>query len=126
MDLKSVSGLTFFVKDINKTAEFYKSLGFRLDKHEKDYLLVRLNWFSMDFVAEGANDGKAEPKGAGLCINISVGNVDEFYKKALAKGLKPANEPADYPGGFRNFVIHDPDGYNLVMFKRGKPRNPAE
>jgi predicted lactoylglutathione lyase len=125
MDLKSVSGLTFFVKDINKTAEFYKALGFKIEKHEKNYLLVRLNWFSMDFVAEGANGSKG-PKGEGLCINISVADVDEFYKEALAKGLKPASEPADYPGGFRNFVIHDPDGYNLVMFKRGKARNPAE
>jgi predicted lactoylglutathione lyase len=125
MDLKSVSGLTFFVKDINKTAEFYKTLGFKIEKHEKDYLLVRLNWFSMDFVAEGAGGGK-DPKGAGVCINISVGDVDEFYKKAIDKGLKPAGEPQDYPGGFRNFVIHDPDGYNLVMFKRGKPRSPAE
>jgi predicted lactoylglutathione lyase len=126
MDLKSVSGLTFFVKDINKTAEFYKTLGFRIEKHEKDYLLVRLNWFSMDFVAEGVKAAKTGPKGAGVCINISVGDVDEFYKKALGKDLKPASEPADYPGGFRNFVIHDPDGYNLVMFKRGKPRSPAE
>jgi predicted lactoylglutathione lyase len=125
MDLKSVSGLTFFVKDINKTAKFYKTLGFKIEKHEKDYLLVRLNWFSMDFVAEGAGGSKG-PKGAGLCINISVGDVDDFYKDASAKGLKPASQPTDYPGGFRNFAIHDPDGYNLIMFKRGKPRSPAE
>jgi predicted lactoylglutathione lyase len=125
MDLKSVSGLTFFVKDINKTAGFYKTLGFKIEKQEKDYLLVRLNWFSMDFVNESGK-AVAEPKGGGICINISVGDVDEFYKGVLAKGLKPASEPADFPGGFRNFVIHDPDGYNIVMFKRGKPRNPAE
>lgn len=125
MGLKSVSGLTFFVNDINKTAKFYKTLGFKIEKQEKDYLLVRLNWFSMDFVAEGSNT-KSEQKGAGICINISVGDVDEFYKDALNKGLKPASQPQDFPGGFRNFVIHDPDGYNLIMFKRGKPRNPAE
>ncbi len=125
MDLKSVSGLTFFVKDIDKTAKFYKTLGFKMEKQEKDYLLVRLNWFSMDFVTEkGA--AKQEPKGAGLCINISVGDVDEFYKNAVAKGLKPASEPQDFPGGSHNFVLHDPDGYNLVIFKRGKPRSPAE
>jgi predicted lactoylglutathione lyase len=124
MDLKSVSGLTFFVKDIDKSAKFYKALGFRIEKHEKDYLLVRLNWFSMDFVAEGK--ASSEPKGAGLCVNISVGDVDEFYAQAKKAGLKPASEPQDFPGGFRNFVINDPDGYNLVMFKRGKPRNPAE
>jgi predicted lactoylglutathione lyase len=125
MELKSVSGLTFFVKDIKKTAEFYKALGFKLEKQEKDYLLVRLNWFSMDFVLESAS-GSNGHKGDGLCINISVGDVDEFYKEALAQGLKPASEPADYPGSFRNFVIRDPDGFNLVIFKRGKPRSPAE
>lgn len=125
MDLKSVSGLTFFVKDIDKTAEFYKTLGFKVEKQDKNYLLVRLNWFSMDFVSEKDN-AKKEPKGAGLCVNISVGDVDEFYKEVLAKGLKPAGEPQDYPGGFRNFVLNDPDGYTLVMFKRGKPRSPAE
>lgn len=126
MDLKSVSGLTFFVKDIDKTAGFYKALGFRLDTQEKNYLLVRLNWFSMDFVAEGGKSGK-EPKGAGVCINISVADVDEFYKKVIESGLKPAGEPRDYPQqGVRNFIIHDPDGYNLVVFKRSKPRNPAE
>ena len=125
MELKSVSGLTFFVKDVNKTAEFYKTLGFKIERHDKDYLLARLNWFSLDFVAEGGKT-KTEPKGAGLCINISVGDVDKFYKDVLAKGLKPATKPKDFPGGFRNFVIHDPDGYNLVMFKRGQPRNAAE
>lgn len=125
MDLKSVSGLTFFVKDIDKTAKFYKALGFKLEKQDKDYLLVRLNWFSLDFVAESGN-AKADPKGAGVCINISVGDVDEFHKRVLAKGLKPASEPQDFPGGFRNFVLHDPDGFNLIMFKRGKPRSPAE
>jgi len=125
MKLKSVSGLTFFVKDIAKTAEFYKTLGFRVDKQEKDYLLVRLNWFSMDFVAEGSG-AKAGPKGEGVCVNISVDDVDESYKEVIAKGLKPASEPKDFDQGFRNFIINDPDGYNLVMFKRGKPRNPAE
>ena len=125
MDLKSVSGLTFFVKDIANTAEFYKKLGFKIEKQEKDYLLVRLNWFSLDFVVEGKPNG--EPKGGGLCINISVGDVDEFYKNVLDKGLKPAGEPQDYPEqGVRNFIIHDPDGYNLVIFKRGLPRNAAE
>lgn len=124
MDIKSVAGLTFFVKDIAKTAEFYKTLGFKIEKHEKDYLLARLNWFSLDFVAEkGETKG---PKGAGLCINISVGDVDEFYKNSLDKGLKPASQPQDFPGGFRNFVLNDPDGYNLVLFKRGKPRSAAE
>jgi len=126
MDLKSVSGLTFFVKNIDKTAEFYKTLGFKVEIKNKNYLLVRLNWFSLDFVAEKPAAPKTTEKGTGICINISVNDVNEYYEKILAKGLKPASQPEDFPGGFRNFVIHDPDGYNLVLFKRIKPRNAAE
>jgi catechol 2,3-dioxygenase-like lactoylglutathione lyase family enzyme len=133
MDLKSVSGFTCYVKDIKKTAEFYKALGFKLEKQEADYLLVRLNWFGIDFRAAGSEDkaefqkeAVAEPKGAGIFINVSVGDVDEFYKGVLAKGLKPSSEPRDWPWGTREFVIRDPDGYKLVIFKRGKPRSPAE
>jgi predicted enzyme related to lactoylglutathione lyase len=89
--------------------------------------LVRLNWFSMDFVVQNGKDkANSEPKGLGVCINISVDDVDEFYAGVVDKGLKPAGQPKDYPGGFRNFVIQDPDDNNLVMFKRQKPRNPAE
>jgi catechol 2,3-dioxygenase-like lactoylglutathione lyase family enzyme len=133
MDLKSVSGFTCYVKDIKKTAGFYKALGFKLEKQEDNYLLVRLNWFSIDFraaasenKAEFQKEADAEPKGSGIFINISVGDVDKFHKGVLAKGLKPSSEPRDWPWGTREFVIRDPDGYKLVIFKRGKPRSAAE
>jgi len=133
MDLKSVSGFTCYVKDIKKTADFYKALGFKLEKQDSDYLLARLNWFGIDFRAQDSEEksefqkeAKAEPKGAGIFINISVGDVDEFYDAALAKGLKPSSAPRDWPWGTREFVIRDPDGYKLVLFKRQKPRSPAE
>ena len=57
-------------------------------------------------------------KGAGLYLYISVGNVDEFYKGLVAKGLKPSSEPRDWSWGNREFAIRDPDGYKLVIFKR--------
>jgi len=34
------------------------------------------------------------------------------------KELKPATKPQDQLWGNREFVIRDPDGYSLVIFKR--------
>ena len=51
-------------------------------------------------------------------LYFSVDDVDEAYKSLRAKGLKPSSEPKDRPWGNREFVIRDPDGYKLVIFKR--------
>lgn len=125
MRLRSVSGLVFYVKDIKKTAAFYEALGFRFDKNEPDHLSVRLNWFWMDFHPQDQEnkpdfqkEAVLEPKGAGLFIYVSVDDVDEFYEGLIAKGLKPSSQPKDWPWGNREFVIRDPDGYKLVIFKK--------
>lgn len=133
MNLKSVSGFTLYVKDLNKSVDFYESLGFKIEKREDGHAIARVNWFTVDLVsqmdedkAEFQKEANAEPKGSGIFINVSVGDVDEYYKAVLDKGIKPSSKPRDWPWGTREFVLRDPDGYKLVMFKRGKPRNDAE
>ena len=125
MRIKSVSGLVCYVKDIKKTAAFYEALGFTIVKHEADHLSVRSNWFWIDFHAQDKEDksefqkeAKLGNRGSGLYIYLSVDNVDECYKELVAQGYKPSSEPRDWPWGNREFVIRDPDGYKLVIFKR--------
>jgi catechol 2,3-dioxygenase-like lactoylglutathione lyase family enzyme len=125
MELKSVSSLTFYAKDLNATADFYKTLGFRFGEQTERSLTMYLNWFSLTFVAIGSEDkpefreeAGAEPKGGGLYINIKVTDADEFYKGVVAKGLEPSSEPRDWPWGNREFVMRDPDGYKLVFFSK--------
>lgn len=124
MKIKSVSGLTCYVKDLNKTVEFYENLGFVFKKKEESHATGYSNWFWIDFVliddenAEFSKEANAENKGAGLFIYLSVENVDETYEEILKLGLKPSSEPRDWPWGNREFVLRDPDGYKLVFFKR--------
>lgn len=127
MKMKSVAGVVCYVKDIEKTAEFYTSLGFTKEKHESDHLSIRLNWFWIDFHPQDKEDkpefqkeALLENKGAGMFLYISVEDVDEFYTGVIAKGLKPSSTPRDWPWGNREFVLRDPDGYKLVFFKRIK------
>jgi uncharacterized glyoxalase superfamily protein PhnB len=125
MKIKSVSGITCYVKNLNKTAKFYEALGFEIKKREADHITAYSNWFWIDFLAiardERADYRKAtslENKGAGIFIYLSVDNVDDFYKELLANGMKPATEPQNQPWSNREFILPDPDGYNLVIFKR--------
>jgi catechol 2,3-dioxygenase-like lactoylglutathione lyase family enzyme len=125
MELKSISGFTCYVKDIKKTAAFYKALGFRFGAEDDEMLVAYVNWFSIKFLAIGAEDNaefqkqaNATSKGDGIYINIKVDNVDEFYAGMVAKGLKPSSEPRDWPWGNREFAMRDPDGYKLVFFEK--------
>ncbi len=125
MKIKSVSGLTLYVKNLKKTAEFYESLGLEIRKREANHITAYSNWFWMDFIAIAKED-RAEfkeevnlsRKGAGAYFYLSVENVDQVHKELVSKGLKPTSEPQDSPFGNREFGMHDPDGYNLVFFKR--------
>ena len=124
MKIKSVSGVTCYAKNLDETAKFYETLGFETRKRDAEHITVYSNWFWIDFIAidrEERADFKKEArlrdKGAGIFLYLSVENVDEFHKDLLSMGLKPASEP-QVTRGNREFIIHDPDGYKLVIFKR--------
>ena len=125
MKIKSVSGLTLYVKDLEKSAQFYETLGFDKRKNYDTSVTIYSNWFWLTLVSIPAedkpgfkDDANAEKKGEGIFINLSVDDVDAFYAEVLAKGFKPSSEPKDWPWGNREFVLRDPDGYKLVFFKK--------
>jgi catechol 2,3-dioxygenase-like lactoylglutathione lyase family enzyme len=125
MKIKSVSGFTCYVKNLNKTAKFYETLGFEIRKRETNHITAYSNWYWIDFIAINKEDranyrkeADAPDKGAGVLIYLSVDDVDAFHKDLLSAGLKPASAPGDTPFGNREFMLRDPDGYRLVIFKR--------
>lgn len=125
MKIKSVSGFTIYVKELDKTVKFYESLGFDFKKRDEERATGYMNWYSIDFIAAGKEtkeefqkDARAENKGAGIYINLSVDDVDQAYKDVVAMGHKPSSEPRDWPWGNREFVLKDPDGFKLVFFKK--------
>ena len=133
MKLKAASGYACYVKDLNKTAEFYEKLGLQIKTRSADRLIVYLNWYRIDFVAidkenkpDIQKEASLENKGAGIFLYFSVDNVDETYKEVLSMGLKPVSEPQDMSWGNREFIIRDPDGYKIVLFKRKVAKNPTD
>jgi catechol 2,3-dioxygenase-like lactoylglutathione lyase family enzyme len=125
MKIKSVSGLVLYVEDVAKTTAFYESLGFRIGEQNETDAKVYMNWYSIAFRAQTAEnkeefkkEAKSTPRGSGIFICVNVDDVDEFYTGVIDKGMKPSSEPRDWPWGNREFVLRDPDGYKLVFFQK--------
>jgi uncharacterized glyoxalase superfamily protein PhnB len=125
MKIKSVSGITCYVKNLSKTVKFYETLGFETKKSDAAHATLYSNWFWIDFLAAAKNERPGytkgvdlSNKGAGVFLYLSVDDVDGFHKALLSKGLKPSTQPQDQPWGNREFILCDPDGYQLVIFKR--------
>jgi predicted lactoylglutathione lyase len=104
MKIKSVSGITCYVKNLKKTADFYEALGFEIRKRESDHITAYSNWFWIDFLAIGKNErieytrgAGLDNKGTGVFLYLSADNVDEFHKHVLSSGLKPSTKPQDQP-----------------------------
>lgn len=105
--MKSVAGVIFLVKDLEKITEFYEALGFKFKKQIPGVATTAyLNWFWIEFLLEDKvvtetfkEDVSVSHKGAGQYIHINVENVDEFYQGIIAKGLKPISEPQDFSWG---------------------------
>lgn len=113
--MNSISGLYFKVKDLDKTEEFYKKLGFTVAHKEEGLVTIRLNWFWINFIVNSRAPGVRDET-----LYISVDNVDETYKELVAQGFEFTAEPQSYPSGKREAMLADPDGYWLVFFQKVK------
>jgi predicted enzyme related to lactoylglutathione lyase len=114
--VNSISGITCHVEDLARAAEFYETIGFRRGKEESDRVTFYVNWFFVTLVARSQIE--VPTKGAGLFLYVKVDDVEEFHSAVISKGMKPAGEPERQPSGSREFVLRDPDGYNLVFFQK--------
>jgi catechol 2,3-dioxygenase-like lactoylglutathione lyase family enzyme len=106
------------VRDIKRSVEFYRRLGFALRRDSGDF--VELTWEEHRlFLAElSAFDGHAalppEPPAFPLAnVRVMVPNVDELWALANRLGARVVTPIGDRYYGLRDFTIADPDGFGV-------------
>jgi predicted enzyme related to lactoylglutathione lyase len=123
--VNSISGLTCYVEDLARTADFYETIGFRRGKEDSDRATFYVNWFFVTFVAQDREEdehlrkeAEASSKGAGMSVYIKVDDIADYHEAVVAQGMKPEGEPQRTPSGDQAFALRDPDGYRLVFFQK--------
>lgn len=121
--IKRLHSNLFLVRDVEKTAEFYKKLGFEVEA-SKDVARIKPDDFTFAFIDEESariyNDAGDEPRGLGIYTYVEVDDVDVHYEMIKANGVMPHTEPKSWPHGKREFVVKDPDGYKIVFYKNAQ------
>jgi len=118
MKPNSISGITCYVEDLSRTAEFYEALGFRRGKEQSARVTFYVNWFFVTFIAQDQEEdaelrqeAELPDKGSGLFVYIKVDDVEDFHKGVVSKGMEPQGEPELRGSGNREFALRDPDDY---------------
>ena len=106
------------VRDIKRSTEFYRRLGFELLRDGGDF--VELTWeHHRFFLAEisafhGMEPVLTEPPKFPLAnIRVMVPNVDDHWRIVQEVGAQVIIPISDRYYGLRDFTIADPDGFGI-------------
>jgi len=109
-----------FVADMDKSIEFYKNLGFTLDKEEKPS--IRLAFLSAgNCLIELVEKSAASPTNGPVDhIAMTVEDIESAVEVAKAAGAdidKSGISTAPILGGIKNIFFKGPDGESLEYFQ---------
>ncbi|MFH1171273.1 MAG: VOC family protein [bacterium] len=115
-----LNSIILYTKNPRRSSVFYSKLGFTIGKLRRAMIhatLGRIAFTLLDQQHAEFQQDTPRTKGAGVFFCIRITNIDSHYRGLIAKGLKPASSPRDWPWGNREFAIKDPDGYRIVFYE---------
>jgi catechol 2,3-dioxygenase-like lactoylglutathione lyase family enzyme len=104
-----------FVRDIRRSADFYRALGFELSRDDGTF--VELTWDGHRFFLEERPDLQSHPAPQAN-VRVLVADVDAWWARAERIGAEVFRPIGDRYYGLRDFTILDPDGFGLRFASR--------
>lgn len=96
-----------------------------------DFTLVYESDWYIELIAPGLPAGVSFTKtqrdageffsGSGIIISLEVDDVDAEYHRLKAAGVEICQEIVDKPWGERSFVVNDPNGVHIYIYKSIPP-----
>ena len=105
-----------FVRDIIRSKDFYKGLGFKPLNDKGSF--VSLTWEGHELMLDEHKDMPSPPDSPQANMRIMVRNVDDYWNLATEMGAKVLSPIEDRRHGLRDFTILDPDGFGVRIGTR--------
>lgn len=123
MKLKRMDA-TISTSKLQESKEFYmRHFGFEL-VYESDWYIELiapgLKTAGISFTLPQREEGEFF-NGKGLILSFEVEDVDAEYQRLKTAGLVKHQKIADKPWGERSFVVDDPNGIHLYIYKSIPP-----
>ncbi len=109
MSVKHISAVTFAVRNMQRSVEFYRRLGFQIVSGGEESHFTSLR--SGEAFVNLSADPNYEPCRWGRAI-FRVDDADVHFEALRSEGLEP-DTPRDASWGERFFHVNDPDGHEL-------------
>lgn len=119
MPVEHISAVTFAVRDMARSIDFYRKCGFRLIHGGPDCDFTSLQ--AADAFVNLVHEGDFECRWWGRAI-FRTSDVDEHHRRLCDAGLNPQTSPRDAPWGERYFHVIDPDGHELSFAELLPPK----
>lgn len=101
--------------NVEKTAAFYRALGFEQARHFPEMNVYAFRLGSSNYVMGPKPEGARSLAGAGVVLMPATRDVDAVHEAALRLGARIVEPPTDQPWGSRTVTLEDPDGRTLMF-----------
>jgi uncharacterized glyoxalase superfamily protein PhnB len=112
--------VNLLVRDVNKSRRFYEQvLGATAHYGDQDFVAMELNGVQFMLHADHTYDHhplftrlrREGKRGDGAELRLMGIDPDELEKRAKSAGATILQPVADFPHGWRDVILEDPDGY---------------
>lgn len=111
IDAAEQLAVELFVRDVNRSIEFYTALGFELLRREEAFALFA--WEGVRFMVEQRPELAPASLKPSMNVRVLVSDVDAVWRDVTARGIPVFAPIADRYYGLRDFTIVDPDGFGI-------------
>jgi catechol 2,3-dioxygenase-like lactoylglutathione lyase family enzyme len=112
--IKTVWGITFYVSNLKRAAEFYeKTLGLEKKYEFSSYVGFECGGIEIGLIPKIKEKQKVTPLSPS--VEFLVDNVEKTYNELKKKGVKFIKELHEEPWGGRQATFTDPDGNILEV-----------
>jgi catechol 2,3-dioxygenase-like lactoylglutathione lyase family enzyme len=117
MSQVSLAGLTLHVADLERSVAFYQKLP------GAEVQVFQPGLFAMVRIGAG-RIGLLQRAAGRFHVELEVEDLDAYYEQVREAGIQPKGPPVKHPWGERDFVVVDPDGFQLE-FEAAEGNDPS-